>query len=106
MLALVGDITSKKDISGKHDTLAVPTPSIDGYIYVVTKYVYIYFDYGTGEGSLATLQWKADGEGVAIVNHVTLLCIMPVIACIGNKLPNHSTCRIHNEQRGSIASLE
>ena len=51
MLALVGDITSKKDISGKHDTLAVPTPSIDAYIYVVTKYVYIYFDYGTGEGS-------------------------------------------------------
>jgi len=44
MLALVGDITSKKDISGQHDTLAVPTPSTDAYIYVVTKYVCIYLD--------------------------------------------------------------
>ena len=51
MLALVGDITSKKDISGKYNTLAVPTPSIDAYIYVVTKHVYIYFDQWTGEGS-------------------------------------------------------
>ena len=46
MLALAGDVTSKKDTSGQHDTLAVPTPSIDAYIYV-----YIYFDHGTGEGS-------------------------------------------------------
>jgi len=51
MLALVGDITSKKDISRNHATLAVPTPSIDAYIYVVTNYFFIYFDLGTGEGS-------------------------------------------------------